>query len=85
MPKNDYAPRVRLRQSCRVAKLVIMMDEINPVVLLTGNIWHIVEHSRRSPAALCGKNIQDRQAHARLNKVGVENICPKCRQRFEEK
>ena len=59
-----------------------MMDETNPVVLLTGNTWHIVEHSRRSPAALCGKNIQERRAHARLKKVGIKKICPKCRQLF---
>lgn len=54
------------------------MDEKNPVVLLTGNTWHIVEHSRRSSLALCGRPIHDRRAHARLKQVGVENICRDC-------
>ena len=53
------------------------MEETNPVVLLTGDTWHIVEHSRQS-AALCGQSIHDGRAHARLKQVGVENICRNC-------
>ncbi|HRQ41654.1 MAG TPA: hypothetical protein PLD25_27350 [Chloroflexota bacterium] len=54
------------------------MEEKNPVVLLTDDIWHIVEHSRQSPVTLCGKPIRDRRAHARLRQVGAENICRDC-------
>jgi len=31
------------------------MEEVNPVVLLVENEWHIVEHSRRSQVALCAR------------------------------
>jgi hypothetical protein len=58
------------------------MEDDNPVVLLTGNTWHIVEHSRRSPKALCGQSIRDRQAHTRLKKVGSQSICPRCLRMF---
>jgi hypothetical protein len=54
------------------------MEENNPVVLLSGDTWHIVEHSRKAKVALCGKAIGSRQAHARFKKVGAENVCPKC-------
>lgn len=54
------------------------MEETNPIVLLTGNTWHIVEHSRQSAAGLCGQPIRDRRAHTRLNHVGIENICRAC-------
>jgi hypothetical protein len=52
--------------------------ESNPVVLLTADTWHIVEHSRQSDVALCGKKINDRRAHSRLNTIGRENLCRKC-------
>jgi hypothetical protein len=55
-----------------------MTQEPNPVVLLTEDTWHIVEHSRESYVAWCGKKIADRRAHSRLNTVGQENLCPKC-------
>jgi hypothetical protein len=50
----------------------------NPVVLLTGDTWHIVEHSRRSTVAFCGQPIRQRRAHARLSNVGEANVCPSC-------
>ena len=59
------------------------MEENNPVVLLSGGKWHIVEHSRKAKVALCGKTIGNRQAHARLKKVGAKNVCPKCVKLFE--
>ncbi len=62
----------------------IMREENNPVVLLTNNQWHIVESSRQSRTGLCGKTIQNRQAHARLSNVGRENICPKCLKLWED-
>lgn len=55
-----------------------MTTEANPVVLLSANTWHIVEHSRRSKTSLCGRSLQDRRAHSRLKTVGSEHICPKC-------
>jgi hypothetical protein len=58
------------------------MDELNPVVLLSGATWHIVEHSRRSRQAWCGKALRERRAHARLSLVGEENVCPRCLARF---
>ncbi|MBK8989070.1 MAG: hypothetical protein IPM39_23870 [Chloroflexi bacterium] len=58
-------------------------DEANPVVLLTGNVWHIVEHSRRSAAGLCGQAIHERRAHARLKQVGEANVCARCLQLFK--
>lgn len=61
------------------------MEENNPVVLLSSGTWHIVEHSRSSKIALCGKVISDRQAHARLKKVGAKNVCPKCVKLFAGK
>lgn len=61
------------------------MEENNPVVLLSGGVWHIVEHSRQAKAALCGKPLSDRQAHARYKQVGATNICPKCVKLFEGK
>jgi len=59
-----------------------MMDEQNPVVLLCNGVWHIVEHSRRSNVARCGKPLRDRQAHSRLKTIGREHVCPKCLQLF---
>jgi len=60
------------------------MEETNPVVLLTADTWHIVEHSRQSSRALCGKPIRDRRAHARLKQVGVENLCQDCLKLWQE-
>jgi len=54
------------------------MEDKNPVVLLTASTWHIVEHSRRSEAGLCGKPIRERRAHARLRQVGADKVCPAC-------
>lgn len=53
-------------------------DEANPVLLLTGAVWHIVENSRRSTTALCGRAIHERRAHARLSNVGEEKVCRDC-------
>ena len=50
----------------------------NPVVLLSNDTWHIVEHSRRSAVALCGRAIGVRRAHARLQRVGRDQVCPDC-------
>ena len=52
------------------------MEETNPVVLLVENKWHIVEHSRRSEYALCGRRLYERRAHARLKQIGAPNLCP---------
>ncbi|MCP5100732.1 MAG: hypothetical protein GY943_34720 [Chloroflexi bacterium] len=54
------------------------MDTPNPVVLLSNNVWHIVEYSRRSSQAICGKRLHERQAHSRLTTIGKKNCCPKC-------
>lgn len=54
------------------------MEEQNPVVLLAGDTWHIVEHSRRSEYALCGRRLYERRAHARFKQVGAANLCPEC-------
>ncbi len=59
-----------------------MTDETNPVVLLSADTWHIVEHSRSSKASLCGQSLKDRRAHSRLKTVGSENVCPKCMDLF---
>ncbi len=56
----------------------------DPVVLLTEDAWHIVEHSRESYVAWCGKKITDRRAHSRLNTIGRENLCPKCLSLFSK-
>ena len=61
-----------------------MMDEKNPVVLQISGKWHIVEHSRRSNKALCGKTVTQRGAHARLSVVGQRNICSRCLIIFNE-
>lgn len=55
-----------------------MKHEANPIVLLTAEIWHIVEHSREAYVAFCGQKIVDRRAHSRLNTIGQENLCPSC-------
>lgn len=62
----------------------MMNAETNPVVLLSSNTWHIVEHSRESYVAWCGKKITDRRAHSRLNTIGRENLCPKCLSLFSK-
>jgi hypothetical protein len=54
------------------------MEEVNPVVLLVENEWHIVEHSRRSQVAWCGRRLRERRAHARLKQVGAPNLCSDC-------
>lgn len=54
------------------------MDEENPVLMQIDGVWHIVEHSRRSVASLCGQKITNRGAHARLSLVGAAKVCPHC-------
>ncbi|MCA9919462.1 MAG: hypothetical protein KC445_15995 [Anaerolineales bacterium] len=61
-----------------------MNADTNPVVLLSGDTWHIVAHSRESYVAWCGKKITDRRAHSRLNTIGQKNLCPKCLKLFSE-
>ena len=61
-----------------------MNSDINPVVLLSNDSWHIVEHSRDSYVAWCGKKITDRRAHSRLNTIGHENLCPTCLSLFSQ-
>lgn len=58
------------------------MEQPNPVVLLSDEVWHIVDHSRRAKSGLCGRQLGRRQAHSRLRTVGIEHICPRCRQLF---
>jgi hypothetical protein len=60
------------------------VDELNPVVLQVSKTWHIVEHSRRSKSALCGRSITHRGAHTRLSVVGPKHTCPKCLKIFQE-
>lgn len=55
-----------------------MNDVPNPVVLLSGDAWHIVESSRGSEYALCGRRLADRRAHSRLRTIGRENVCHDC-------
>ncbi len=55
-----------------------MSDATNPVVMLDGKIWHIVESGRTSTIALCGKALRQPRAHSRLNTVGREHVCPDC-------
>ncbi|MFQ5419525.1 MAG: hypothetical protein ACE5FD_06590 [Anaerolineae bacterium] len=52
----------------------------NPVVLLDGEVWHVVEDGRRSDHALCGQKLTHRRAHTRLKRVGLERLCARCRQ-----
>ena len=61
-----------------------MTQETNPVVLLSGATWHIVEHSRESYVAWCGKKITERRAHSRLKTIGQENLCSQCLRLFSE-
>lgn len=61
-----------------------MRDENNPIVLLSGDQWHIVDDSRQSTLARCGQPIRQRRAHSRLKTIGLENLCPKCRVLVEE-
>lgn len=56
-----------------------MRDENNPVVLLSDDQWHIVDDSRQSTLARCGRLIRQRRAHSRLKTIGLENVCPQCR------
>lgn len=58
---------------------------LNPVVLLSGERWHIVEHSRRSDRGLCGRPLSDRRAHSRLKTVGREHVCPACLKLLEKR
>lgn len=54
------------------------MIEQNPVVMLCGRIWHIVELGRASRVGICGRELRDCRAHSRMNTVGPKNICPEC-------
>ena len=62
----------------------MMNADTNPIVLLSGDTWHIVAHSRESYVAWCGKKITDRRAHSRLNTIGQANLCPQCLKLFSE-
>ncbi|MEZ4519162.1 MAG: hypothetical protein R3C44_20860 [Chloroflexota bacterium] len=55
----------------------------NPVVLLSGDTWHIVESSRESAVGLCGRPIRERRAHSRLRTVGRDHVCPACLKAFD--
>jgi hypothetical protein len=57
--------------------------DANPVVLLSGDTWHIVESSRQSPVALCGRPIRERRAHSRLKTVGREHVCSLCLKAYD--
>lgn len=59
------------------------MNEENPVVMLDGRVWHIVESGRASTAGLCGWPLRERRAHSRLRTVGRENICSDCLEVWE--
>lgn len=54
------------------------MDEKNPVVMLAGRVWHIVESGRSARVGLCGRELRDQKAHSRLRAVGRENVCANC-------
>jgi hypothetical protein len=57
-------------------------DESNPVVMLNGEVWHIVEDGRSATVAYCGKNLHDKRAHSRLRTIGETAVCPQCRQSY---
>jgi hypothetical protein len=57
---------------------ILNMDEKNPIVLLSENDWHVVENSRGSTTALCGREIRERRAHSRLKTIGREHLCQDC-------
>ncbi|CUS03322.2 protein of unknown function [Candidatus Promineifilum breve] len=54
------------------------MIEENPVVMLCGVMWHVVESGRASTVALCGRVLRDCRAHSRLKTVGRGNVCLGC-------
>lgn len=54
------------------------MDKYNPVVMLCGKVWHIVESGRESDMGACGRELRRRRAHSRLLTIGRENVCPVC-------
>lgn len=56
----------------------------NPVVLLSEGAWHIVESSRESAVALCGRPIRERRAHSRLKTAGREAVCPQCLKAYDQ-
>lgn len=60
------------------------MTEQNPVVLLCGHTWHIVESSRGSRVALCGHKLEDRRAHSRLQTIGRQVVCSNCLDLFDD-
>jgi len=54
------------------------MDDENPVVMLSEDVWHVVESGRESTTGLCGRPLRRRRAHSRLRTVGREHVCPDC-------
>lgn len=54
------------------------MDKNNPVVMLCGKVWHIVESGHESEMGACGRALRERRAHSRLLTIGRENVCPVC-------
>ena len=65
-------------------KILSMMgyDENNPVVMLNGTVWHIVEDGRSAIIAYCGKNLHDKRAHSRLRTIGETAVCLNCRKNY---
>lgn len=60
------------------------MDDDNPVVMLSENVWHVVESGRESRVGLCGRALRRRRAHSRLRTVGREHVCPDCLRLFAQ-
>lgn len=60
------------------------MEDRNPVVMLCGKVWHIVESGRVSEIGLCGRGLHERRAHSRLLTIGRENVCPVCLKSIDE-
>lgn len=60
------------------------MNEPNPVVMLCGKVWHIVESGRVADMGACGRSLRERRAHSRLLTIGRENVCPVCLKAVEE-
>jgi hypothetical protein len=60
------------------------MNEENPVVLLSEGQWHVVESSRGSTRAFCGREIRERRAHSRLKTIGRDHLCQECLLLFDD-
>ena len=60
----------------------MLSDEKNPVVMLNGTVWHIVEDGRSATTAYCGQTLHDKRAHSRLRTIGEAAVCQKCRPNY---